>query len=215
MPGAVAACQMGHWQVMHGQTFRNGTCGMVRDAPVLGAAPGEALALPAQGDGQLVQAQAVHVLLQVCVPARRAGQAQDPYRFESTLPGTPASLVSNVLERSARVYSSFRIQCTHPWETPPPPPPPPGLIGASHALCLSLGHPSSSGHDEQRIFIVAAMFSKASWWCQHLQPCRLPMGQASPVLVHFIYPAHDQPGACPTPSDTMNEVVMPSTYQPV
>ena len=79
MLDALAARQMRHWQVMHGQTFRNGTCGMVRDAPVLGAAPGEALALPAQGDGQLVQAQAVHVLLQVCIPTLREGNAQGPY----------------------------------------------------------------------------------------------------------------------------------------
>ena len=50
------------------QTFRKGTCWMVRDAPVLGAASREALTLPAQGDGQLVQAQAVDILFQVCIP---------------------------------------------------------------------------------------------------------------------------------------------------
>lgn len=42
---------------------------MMRDAPELGAASGEALALPAQCDRQLVQAQAVDVILQVRIPA--------------------------------------------------------------------------------------------------------------------------------------------------
>lgn len=53
------------------QTFRKGTCWMVRDASVLGAASGKTLALPAECDGQLVQAQAVDVLLQVCIPTAR------------------------------------------------------------------------------------------------------------------------------------------------